>query len=75
MYTIKNIIFLYEIVEDYKIVPLNKFKEFSNQLIGTCILKDEFLQIKALEKPKKYSKYFSESINKLQDSIRLFYEK
>jgi len=74
-YTIRNIIFLRDIIENYKIVPIDTFKVFSNQFLNKNFIKDDFNSIKTLDRPKKHSKYFKESIRKLQGKVKLFYEK
>ena len=73
-YTIKHIIFLRDIVEGYKIIPVEKFEEFSNQFLEMNLLNDDFNLVKTLSSPKKHSKYFKENIIKLQKQVSLFYE-
>jgi len=73
-YTIKHIIFLRDIVEGYKIIPVEKFEEFSNKFLNLNLLNDDFMQIKVISNPEKHSLYFKESLKKLQKQVRLFYE-
>jgi len=73
-YTIKNIVFMKEIIEDYKFVPVDTFKLFSNNFLYRNILKDDFKNIKTLKNPQKHSIYFSESILKIQKQVKLFYD-
>jgi hypothetical protein len=75
LYTIKNIVFLREIVENYKIIQVDSFRVFSNQWLYKNILKYDFNYIQTLNTPKKYSKYFKESVRKIQGEVNLFYEK
>jgi len=74
-YTIRNIIFLRDIIEDYKVVQLDSFGLIVNQFLQKNLIKDDFSSIQMINKPKKYSKYFKESIIKVQEQARLFYEK
>ena len=73
-YTIKHIIFLRDIVEGYKIIPVEKFEEFSNQFLEMNLLNDDFIPVKVVSDPAKHSLYFKESITKLKKQVRLFYE-
>ncbi|KPK96250.1 hypothetical protein AMJ80_01125 [bacterium SM23_31] len=73
-YTIKHIIFLRDIVEGYKIIPVEKFEEFSNQFLNKNLLNDDFMPVKVFSNPENHSIYFKESIKKLQKQVRLFYE-
>ena len=73
-YIIKHIIFLRDIVEGYKIIPVEKFEEFSNQFLEMNLLNDDFMLVKVVSDPAKHSLYFKESIKKLQKQVRLFYE-
>jgi len=73
-YTIKHIIFLRDIVEGYKIIPVEKFEEFSNQFLEMNLLNDDFTPVKVISNPEKHSLYFKESIKKIQKQVRMFYE-
>ena len=73
-YTIKHIIFLRDIVEGYKIVPVEKFEEFSNKFLNKNLLNDDLMSVKVVSNPQKHSIYFKESIKKLQKQMRMFYE-
>jgi len=73
-YTIKHIIFLRDIVEGYKIIPVKKFEEFSNKFFEMNLLNDDFMPVKVVSDPAKHSLYFKESIKRLQKQVRLFYE-
>jgi len=73
-YTIKHIFFLRDIVEGYKIIPIEKFEEFSNKFLNLNLLNDDFMMIKVISNPEKHSLYFKESIKNLQKQVRLFYE-
>ena len=74
LYTIKNIVFLREIVEDYKIVQEDSIRVFINQFMNNNLLKNDFGNIIPIEKPKKHSKYFLISMNSIQKQVRLFNE-
>jgi len=68
-YNIRNLIFLREIVEDYKIVSIDTFQLFSNRLLDKNILNDDFTKIGTIEKSKKHSKYFIDYIVRLKKQI------
>jgi len=74
-YTIKNIIFLRDIVEGYKIIHVEKFEEFSNQFLNKNLLHDDFTLIKVISNPEKHSIYFKESIKTLYKKIKVLSEK
>jgi len=61
-------------VEGYKIIPVEKFEEFSNQFLNKNLLNDDFMPVKVFSNPENHSIYFKESIKKLQKQVRLFYE-
>ena len=66
-YTIRDIRFLKNIIEDYKIVPVDSFRVFSNQFLEMNFLKDDFTNIQTSNKIKKYSKYFIVSLLRYQE--------
>ena len=74
-YTIKHIISLHDIVEDYKIISINKLRKYSNQFIGLRLLGSDFTSIKEISEAKKYSHYFINSILSIQKKFKLLYEK
>jgi len=61
-------------VEGYKIIPVEKFEEFSNQFLEMNLLNDDFTPVKVISNPEKHSLYFKESIKKIQKQVRMFYE-
>jgi hypothetical protein len=73
-YIIKNIIFMQDIIEGYKVVNIDTFKEFSNQFVNLSLLKDDFKKI-ILKNAKKNYQYFKSSIINIQSDVKLFYEK
>jgi len=74
LYTIKNIVFLREIVEDYKIVQEDSIMVFINQFLNNNLLRVDFGNNIPIGKPKKHSKYFLISMNSIQKQVRLFNE-
>jgi hypothetical protein len=74
-YRILNFVFLRNIVEGYKIFPIEEFKKFTNTLIGKNLLTNTFSEMNIPTDPLKYSIYFKRSILSVQNQARLFNEK
>jgi len=73
-YTIRDIRFLKEIIEDYKIISIDTFQLFSNRLLNKNLINYDFTNIEIIEKSKKHSKYFIDYILRLKKQIMFLNE-
>jgi len=72
-YIIMDIRFLKEIIEGYEVINMDTVIMYSQQFISLTIVYSDISSIKPLEKPKKYSEYFINTLITLQKQIILFY--
>jgi len=74
-YIINHIIFLRNILENFKIVSNKEFTIFSNQFLNNNLINYDFSIIKSVLKPRKYAFYFRKSFIDLNKEMRRLYEK
>jgi hypothetical protein len=70
-YTIRDVRYIRDVIEDYKTIPEEYINAIIVQVIGKNVMQDDLMIVIPEKSPKKQSNGFSASIVELQSRVRL----